>query len=123
MGVSEGIGKQYDVKGKTALITGAGSGASALPRRRSGANTGYTGINFCFAKLLVSKGCNVMIADLALRPESQGFVDECGSKGESEPRAAFVKTDVTVWSELDAMFRACYSEFGALDVVCPGAGA
>ncbi|KAJ7330369.1 NAD-dependent 15-hydroxyprostaglandin dehydrogenase [Mycena albidolilacea] len=102
---SVSVGKQYDVKGKTALITGAGSG-----------------INFCFAKLLVSKGCNVMIADLALRPESQALVDEYNGKDESKPRASFVKTDVTVWSELNAMFKACYSEFGALDVVCPGAG-
>ncbi|KAJ7363054.1 hypothetical protein DFH08DRAFT_951261 [Mycena albidolilacea] len=62
------VGKQYDVKGKTALITGAGSG-----------------INFCFAKLLVSKGCNVMIADLVLRPESQALVDEYSAKDESKP--------------------------------------
>jgi NAD(P)-dependent dehydrogenase (short-subunit alcohol dehydrogenase family) len=64
--------------------------------RRTGVNTGHAGINFCFAKLLVSKGCNVMIADLALRPESQALVDEYSGKDESKPRAAFVKTDVTV---------------------------
>ncbi|KAF2104480.1 NAD(P)-binding protein [Rhizodiscina lignyota] len=95
----------YDVKGKTAIVTGAGSG-----------------INHRFAKLLLSKGCNVLIADLALRPEAQELIDEYNGTDESKPRAAFAKTDVTIWAELSAMFHACYSTFGALDIVCPGAG-
>ncbi|KAJ7826020.1 NAD-dependent 15-hydroxyprostaglandin dehydrogenase [Mycena olivaceomarginata] len=99
------MSKEYNVKGKTALITGGGSG-----------------ISFCFAKLLVSKGCNVVIVDLALRPESQNFIDKYSGKDELKPCTVFIKTDVTVWLELDVMFRACYTEFGALDIVCPGAG-
>lgn len=76
------------------------------------------GINYCFAKLLLEKGCNVLLADLALRPEAQRLVDEYTST----PRAVFQKTDVTNWTELEGMFTAATHTFGAIDIVCPGAG-
>jgi NAD(P)-dependent dehydrogenase (short-subunit alcohol dehydrogenase family) len=72
--------------------------------------------------LLLSKGCNVLIADLALRPEAQALVDEYNGSDSSKARASFIKTDVTNWADLSGMFHACYSAFGALDIVCPGAG-
>jgi NAD(P)-dependent dehydrogenase (short-subunit alcohol dehydrogenase family) len=34
----------------------------------------------------------------------------------------FVKTDVTVWKELENMFEVAEKEFGGVDIVCPGAG-
>ena len=92
----------FSVQGKRALITGAGSG-----------------INFCFARLLLSKGCSVLIADLTLRPEAQKLVDEHSS---GSPRAVFHKTDVTDWPQLEAAFQACNKEFGGIDIVGPGAG-
>jgi 3-hydroxybutyrate dehydrogenase len=46
------------VKGKTAIITGAGSG-----------------LNLALATKLLKKGCNVVIADLSLRPEAEALVD------------------------------------------------
>jgi len=90
------------VSGKTALVTGGGSG-----------------ICLEFTKLLLSHGCNVVIADLALRPEAQEVVN--GSKG-GKARAIFVKTDVTDWKQLQVAFDTALKEFGVLDIVCPGAG-
>ena len=37
-------------------------------------------------------------------------------------KAVFQKTDVTSWPDLDAMFAAAQEKFGAIDIVCPGAG-
>ena len=76
------------------------------------------GINYSFAKLLLEKNCNVVIADLGLRPEAQKLIDEYTN----EPRAIFVKTDVVRWDELTNMFDAADKEFGGVDIVCPGAG-
>ncbi|KAK3111844.1 hypothetical protein LTR53_012495 [Teratosphaeriaceae sp. CCFEE 6253] len=94
----------FSVDGKTAIITGAGSG-----------------INYSFAKLLLSKNCNVVIGDLALRPEAQQLVDEY-SKQDKSPRAIFIKTDVAQWPDLEAMFDLADKEFGGADIACPGAG-
>ncbi|PGH04294.1 hypothetical protein AJ79_07141 [Helicocarpus griseus UAMH5409] len=90
------------VKGKTAIVTGAGSG-----------------INMCFVQLLLRNGCNCLLADLALRPEAQATVDQYST---SSPRAVFLKTDVTDWAQLEKMFEVAEKEFGQIDIVCPGAG-
>ncbi|KAK0926406.1 hypothetical protein LTR91_014437 [Friedmanniomyces endolithicus] len=78
---------QFSVDGKTAIVTGAGSG-----------------INYSFAKLLLSRGCNVVIADLGLRPEAQKLVDEYSSPTGGKARAVFVETNVVQWPELENMF-------------------
>lgn len=91
----------FQVDDKTALVTGGGSG-----------------ICLEFSKLLLEKGCNVVIADLALQPEAQEVIRDRSFKG----RAIFVKTDVTDWKQLEAAFGATLKEFGTLDIVCPGAG-
>ncbi|KAF2264230.1 NAD(P)-binding protein [Lojkania enalia] len=95
----------FSVEGKSAIVTGAGSG-----------------INFSFASLLLSRGCNVLFADLALRPEAQKVVDEYVAKTVGGPRAIFLKTDVTDWKQLFHMFEVATKEFGVIDIVCPGAG-
>ncbi|KAH8701767.1 putative short chain dehydrogenase/ reductase [Talaromyces proteolyticus] len=92
------------VKGKTAIVTGAGSG-----------------INLAFATLLLANGCNVLIADLALRPEARVVVDKYSSRSGSA-RAVFQKTNVTDWAQLEQMFAVAEREFGEIDIVCPGAG-
>ncbi|OJJ43201.1 hypothetical protein ASPZODRAFT_136400 [Penicilliopsis zonata CBS 506.65] len=89
------------VKGKTAIVTGAGSG-----------------INLCFAQALLENGCNVVIADLALRPEAQAVYDTFTTS----PKAVFVKTDVADWSQLEQLFTIAEKEFGEVGIVCPGAG-
>jgi 3-hydroxybutyrate dehydrogenase len=77
------------------------------------------GINFCFAKLLVENGCNVLIADLALRPEAQVLAD----KHKNGPaRIVFQETNVIDWPQLERMFEIAENEFGEIDIVCPGAG-
>ncbi|ETI23405.1 hypothetical protein G647_05207 [Cladophialophora carrionii CBS 160.54] len=90
------------VQGKTAIVTGAGSG-----------------INLEFARLLLQHGANVLFADLALRPEAQDLVAKYAS---TPNKAVFQKTDVTSWPDLEAMFSAAMQHFGAVDIVCPGAG-
>ncbi|KAM6518671.1 hypothetical protein FSOLCH5_007434 [Fusarium solani] len=90
------------VDGKTAIVTGAGSG-----------------INLAFAAVLLSKGCNVVLADLSLRPEAQQLVNRHQS---GRARAVFQKTDVRDWLQLERMFSTADSEFGRVDIVCPGAG-
>ncbi|CEF74540.1 hypothetical protein FGSG_02267 [Fusarium graminearum PH-1] len=97
--------KPFSVSGKTAIVTGAGSDK---------------GINFEFAKILLSKNCNIVIADLSLRPEAQDLVSQYSSS--SSPRAVFIKTDVTSWKDLSNAFRTTVQEFGDFDIVCPGAG-
>jgi len=90
------------VHGKTAIITGSGAG-----------------INLSFARLLLSKSCNVVFADLALRPEAQEVVDAHQS---GSPRAVFQQTDVTDWAQLQRMFEVAEQHFDSADIVCPGAG-
>ncbi|KAH8901522.1 NAD(P)-binding protein [Thozetella sp. PMI_491] len=93
-----------NVLGKTAIITGAGSG-----------------INLAFAKLLLRNSCNVVFADVALRPEAEELVKV--HRGSSNgAQAIFHKTDVTNWVELKSMFDAAQRTFGGADIVCPGAG-
>ena len=43
-------------------------------------------------------------------------------KYQSKPKAVFQKTNVTSWTQLDAMFQAAIDNFGQIDIVCPGAG-
>ncbi|KFY77724.1 hypothetical protein V499_02947 [Pseudogymnoascus sp. VKM F-103] len=91
----------FSVAGKTAIITGAGSG-----------------INFAFARLLLSKNCNVVIADLALHPEAEKHYASLVAS----PRAVFCKTDVTSWAALENVFAVAIAEFGQFDILCAGAG-
>ncbi len=93
-----------NVAGKTAIVTGAGSG-----------------INLSFAIKLINKGCNVVFADIALRPEAEAVVAEhpLTSAG---AKAVFQRTDVTDWAQLDKMFAVAIEHFGGADIVCPGAG-
>ena len=77
-----------------------------------------SGINLEFARLLLKGGCNVLFADLGLRPEAESLVREYANS----PKAIFQKTDVTLWNDLDAMMKAAEDSFGQIDIVCPGAG-
>ncbi|CCF37782.1 short-chain dehydrogenase [Colletotrichum higginsianum] len=94
----------FSVSGKTAIITGAGSG-----------------INLCFAEILLARGCNVLIADISLRPEAEALVSK-HRDADSKPRAVFAETDVTSWPALSRMFNTAIAEFGGFDIFCPGAG-
>ncbi|CAH0055982.1 unnamed protein product [Clonostachys solani] len=93
------------VQGKTAIVTGAGSG-----------------INLAFATKLLSKGCNVVFADLSLRPEAKAVVAAYSQPAEGQGRAVFQETDVRDWLQLERMFVTAEREFKSVEIVCPGAG-
>jgi NAD(P)-dependent dehydrogenase (short-subunit alcohol dehydrogenase family) len=108
----------FSVNGKTAIITGAGSGYLFSPPPCTKRSNISIGINFAFARTLLESNCNVVIADLALRPESEIYY----AKFTSSPRAIFQKTDVTSWEDLEDMFQVTLKEFGRIDILCAGAG-
>ncbi|KAH8662200.1 short chain dehydrogenase [Xylariales sp. PMI_506] len=94
------------VAGKHAIITGAGSG-----------------ISLAFARLLLSRGCSVLIGDLNLRLEAQQLLKDYPHDGSSgRPSALFQKTDVTSWRQLSSLFSQGVSAFKKVDIICPGAG-
>ncbi|GLA54012.1 hypothetical protein AnigIFM63604_011539 [Aspergillus niger] len=94
----------FSVEGKTAIVTGAGSG-----------------INLSFASLLLSRNCNVVVADIALRPEAEQLIAKYEA-ADSSPRAVFIRTDVTSWADLNRMFDLALSLFEEFHILCPGAG-
>lgn len=113
--------------GKTAIITGAGSGtspahASLLLPIASNILKNNLGINLSFARALLTKHCNVLFADLALRPKAQELVSNHANQSQSPAKAVFQKTDVRDWQQLEPMFHVASKEFGGADIVCPGAG-
>ncbi len=79
------------------------------------------GINLAFARSLLSKRCNVLFADIALRPEAQELISNTNTPG-SSAKAGFQHTDVRDWYQLERMFSVAEKEFGGVDIVCPGAG-
>lgn len=95
------------VEGKHAVITGGGSG-----------------INLAFARLLLGKGCSVILADLQLRPESEALLDEFPHPPSSpgKPSALFHKTNVASWPQLASLWSRAVSVFPAVEIVVAGAG-
>ncbi|KAI4602209.1 hypothetical protein KJ359_009447 [Pestalotiopsis sp. 9143b] len=95
------------VAGKHALITGGGSG-----------------INLAFARLLLSRGCSVLIGDRTLRPEAEKLIADYphSSSSSSRPSALFHKTDVRSWPQLSSLFARGVGAFPRIDIICPGAG-
>lgn len=107
-----------DLKGKTALITGAGK---------------TTGIGFGIARKLASLGCNIVIADLGMQGPSNSEV-RTGSLDEMQNiahdleksygiRAMPVEVDVTDASSVRAMADTVGREFGSIEILCNNAGA
>ncbi|KAG5974218.1 hypothetical protein E4U55_008282 [Claviceps digitariae] len=91
-----------DIRGKTALVTGGASGICLEVTRQ-----------------LLEGGCNVVVADLRSSNELDALIH---TDHEGHVRASFIRTDVTVWRELDTSFSHAIKEFGRLDIVIPGAG-
>ena len=91
-----------DIKGKTALVTGGGSG-----------------ICLALTKRLLASGCNVVVADIQLLDDAKALVHQ---GGDGPAKAVFQHTDVTDWTQLQAAFDRALHEFGRLDLVVPGAG-
>jgi NAD(P)-dependent dehydrogenase (short-subunit alcohol dehydrogenase family) len=62
----------------------------------------------------------VVIGDLALTDGAKEVIKAAEQGGEA--KVLFQKTDVTVWKELEAVFKYTESELGVADIVCPSAG-
>ncbi|KAI5856440.1 NAD-dependent 15-hydroxyprostaglandin dehydrogenase [Tricharina praecox] len=91
-----------DVKNKTAIITGAGSG-----------------INLAFATLLLSHGCSVLIADLSLTAPAQALLSASHPHG---ARVLFKHCDVSSWADLSSLLPYCQTHLSSADIVVTGAG-
>jgi NAD(P)-dependent dehydrogenase (short-subunit alcohol dehydrogenase family) len=88
------------LSGKTAVITGAGSG-----------------IGEAVARLFAVEGAAVVIGDVA--PAAEAVAENIRNDG---GRAAFVRTDVTDEASVAALMDAAVSSFGALDILVANAG-
>jgi NAD(P)-dependent dehydrogenase (short-subunit alcohol dehydrogenase family) len=93
--------KMFDLTGKVAVITGAGSG-----------------LGWQFAEAMAEAGASVVCADMdADRAEaSAGHVREVGA------RAVALRCDVTREDEVCALFEAAAREFGSVDITFANAG-
>jgi len=107
-----------DLKGKTALVTGAGK---------------RTGIGYAIAKKLAESGCNVIIADLG-KPASPGDPVKTGTLEEMAEIAKNLKEEFTVSTmsvNLDVtdkesilnMVSSVKDCFSNIDILCNNAGA
>lgn len=107
-----------DLKGKTAIVTGAGK---------------KTGIGYAISEKLASCGCNVIIADLGAAPvtgESPKPVvsEEMNTIASELAKAYNVKTlavavDVADNQAIGAMVETIRSGFDHIDILCNNAGA
>jgi NAD(P)-dependent dehydrogenase (short-subunit alcohol dehydrogenase family) len=106
-----------DLKGKTALVTGAGK---------------KKGIGYAIAKKMAQSGANVVIADLAktkdrnnplitgMRHEMLNLVE--GLAGQFGIQALFVDVDVTRSASVKQMADAINSKFEHIHILCNNAG-
>jgi NAD(P)-dependent dehydrogenase (short-subunit alcohol dehydrogenase family) len=105
-----------DLKGKTALVTGAGK---------------KTGIGYAIAKKLAQNGTNVVMTDLVKNGVSP--LHDSGNRGEMitlaeelsrrfDVSAAFVAADVTSSSSIRQMVDAVKSQFENVQILCNNAG-
>ncbi len=107
-----------DLKGKTAIVTGAGK---------------RTGIGYAIARKLSRCGANIVIADLGeektitegLRTGSVAEMDDIVNdiKRESGVKAISVCVDVTDNDAISTMMDTCRNTFGNVDVLVNNAGA
>jgi NAD(P)-dependent dehydrogenase (short-subunit alcohol dehydrogenase family) len=107
----------HDLKGKVALITGAGK---------------RTGMGYAIADKLALCGCSVIIADLGKTDAAvvvgsgtadsmKSIVDDLHTRHGVETMA--LNLDVTDTGSVKAMAEAVKGRFGALDILCNNAGA
>jgi len=100
-----GSGARLGLRGKTALITGAG-------RRR--------GLGFAIAARLAVEGARVVLSDLAsMAVELRDRVADLQGRG---AEAVAVSADITSEREVDGLFARTLAETGRLDVLVNNAG-
>lgn len=107
-----------DLKGKTALITGAGK---------------KSGIGFAIAENLAANGCHLVLADLGSEGQDGGVVaagsaDEMtanatGLQSRFDVRAVGVSVDVTAGTSIAKMVATVSAAVERIDILCNNAGA
>ncbi len=107
-----------DLKGKTAVVTGAGK---------------KTGIGYAIAEKLAANGCNIVVADLGKPPVAGESLKSATSEEMNEiaaqlSKAYGVKTlavsvDVTDNQAIGAMVEEIKKSFDRIDILCNNAGA
>jgi len=91
----------FPLRGKIAVVTGAGSG-----------------ISLSFARFAVRHGARVVVADLKLTEDGENFL-----RGEGVAAAIFTKCDVSKRADLENLIEVSQKEFGDVpDVYIAGAG-
>ena len=90
-----------DFEGRVALVTGGGSGLGRAA-----------------ARLLAERGARLIIADV----DEEGGAHTVGECGAAGGEARFVRTDVTIESDVAAAVAAAVDEWGRLDVALNNAG-
>jgi 3-oxoacyl-[acyl-carrier protein] reductase len=93
--------KPFDLSGRSAVVTGAGSG-----------------IGRATAQVLAAAGASVMCGDIDL-PAAEKVA---AGIGESGGKALAQRADIAVKADVDALVDRAVSEFGRLDVMCNIAG-
>ncbi|SCW80403.1 2,5-dichloro-2,5-cyclohexadiene-1,4-diol dehydrogenase 1 [Sphingobium faniae] len=90
------------LKGKCVIVTGGASGIGAASVQN-----------------LAISGCNILIADMN-EEAGQALADDINKAGDA--RAAFIRTDVSIESDVKAMVDKAVSTFGRLDGAINAAG-
>jgi NAD(P)-dependent dehydrogenase (short-subunit alcohol dehydrogenase family) len=93
----------FNLKGKVALVTGAGS---------------QLGFGKAIALALAQEGCNVIVVDLYLQgaEKTAAEIKQLGS------RALAVKVDITSSDDVANMVKVAVNEFGRIDILVNNAG-
>jgi len=107
-----------DLKGKTAIVTGAGK---------------KTGIGYAIAEKLAASGCNIIIADLGTPPlQGESLKSATGEEMETIAtelakthgvRTLAVAVDITDNKAIGAMVDTIKGSFDHVDILCNNAGA
>jgi 3-oxoacyl-[acyl-carrier protein] reductase len=93
--------KAFDLSGRSAVVTGAGSG-----------------IGRATAQVLAAAGASVMCGDIDLAAAEK----VAAGIGESGAKATAHRADIALKEDVDALVDRAVSEFGRLDVMCNIAG-
>ncbi|UQC83801.1 uncharacterized protein CLUP02_09297 [Colletotrichum lupini] len=97
----------WEVNGKVALVTGAGSG-----------------INHALTRALLESGCSVVMADLRLRPEAEYTLKKYPHPPikPGTASAIFHQTDLTDWSQINKLWDAALETYTRVNLLINGAG-
>ncbi len=93
----------YQIKGKTAIVTGGGGGLGAEIVRE-----------------LMAEGVNVAIADVKTDEKVEKWISDLNEKSES--KAVMILTDVSDEEQVNRLFDKALEAFGQVDIVVNNAG-